>query len=150
MASASNVFVDTNVLLFAQDERVPDKRAAATRWLERCWRERLGRVSSQVLNELYANLRRVAPRLDVQHARAMVRIYRAWQPWPVDDATVDGAWSLQDRYSLSYWDALIVAAAQVQGCEILLSEDLQHDQQIDGVRVINPFLIGPDVLDASA
>ncbi len=134
------VFVDTNVLLYAQDPRDPVKQAAAVQWLTWCWHDRRGALSTQVLNELYANLRRVASRLPVTEARALVRRYRGWKCWVVDDATVDLAWLLQDRFSLSYWDALMVAAAQQMGCRYLLTEDLQHEQHFDNVQAINPFL----------
>ena len=66
----------------------------------------------------------------------------------LDTYTVDGAWDLQDRYPLSYWDALIVSSAHQQGCGFLLSEDLQHGQQIDAVRVLNPFESTPKDLPA--
>lgn len=147
MPSASIVFVDTNVLLYAQDPRSPDKQQRASGWLAACWRNTCGRISTQVLNELYVNLRRTAPRLAVDECRALVRRYRAWNPWTVDDSTVDIAWRLQDEASLSYWDALMVAAAQQQGCDALLTEDLQHDRQFAGVRILNPFITGPDWLD---
>ena len=147
MPSDSTVFVDTNVLLYAVDARDPGKQRAAQSWLLRCWQADCGRVSSQVLNELYANVRRVAPSLSAANARSVVREYRAWTPWIVDDDTVDAAWLLQDRFAFNYWDALMVAAAQEQGCKLLLTEDLQHDQKIDGLRIINPFVLGPDVLD---
>lgn len=148
MPSASTVFVDTNVLLYAQDPRDPDKRGRAETWLAWCWNFRRAHISTQVLNELYANLRRVAPQLPVEAARSLVRRYRAWNPWTVDDATVDIAWHLQDDHSLSYWDALMLAAARQQGCRFLLTEDLQHDQEIDGIRIIDPFLVGPDTVFA--
>lgn len=148
MPSGSTVFVDTNVLLYAQDPRVPAKKLAAEAWLARCWREARGRISSQVLHEFYANVRRLAPSLPVEESRVVVRRYRAWTPWPVDDVTVDLAWEIQDRWQLSIWDAMIVAAAQMQGCEVLLTEDLQHDQRIDKVRIVNPFMAGPELLDA--
>ena len=64
----------------------------------------------------------------------------------MDDSTVDRAWSLQDRFQFSYWDALMVAAAQQQGCATLLTEDLQHGLKVDHLRVINPFLSRPDEL----
>jgi predicted nucleic acid-binding protein len=149
MPSASTVFVDTNVLLYAQDPRDAQKKAVAQAWLQRCWRAGIGRISTQVMHELYANLRRVAPSLNVEDARAVLRRYRAWHPWVVDDATVDQAWHVQDRMNVSYWDALMVAAAQQQGCTLLLTEDLQHDQQIDSVRIVNPFVVGPELLDAA-
>jgi predicted nucleic acid-binding protein len=150
MPSDSTVFVDTNVLLYAQDLRVPEKRAQATAWLAQCWRAGRGRLSTQVLNELFVNLRRTAPQLDLGEGRALVRRYRAWQPLAVDDSTVDLAWTLQDRFALSYWDALMVAAAQQLGCRYLLTEDLQHGQRIDSLQILNPFLVGPEVLDAPA
>lgn len=147
MPSASTVFVDTNVLLYAVDPRQPDKQARAQAWLQHCWQRDCGRISTQVLHELFANLRRVAPALDVEEARRLVRGYRAWTPWIVDDETVDSAWQLQDRFAFSYWDALMVAAAQQQGCAVLLTEDLQHGQVIDQLRIVNPFLAGPEILD---
>lgn len=150
MRSASTVFVDTNVLLYAQDPRDPGKRVAAAGWLERCWREGSGRLSTQVLHEMYANLLRVAPSLGVPAARALVARYRAWRPWVVDDSTVDLAWQLQDRHAFHYWDALMIAAAQQQGCRWLLSEDLQHGQRIDELQVVNPFVAGPELLDTPA
>jgi predicted nucleic acid-binding protein len=148
MPSASTVFVDTNVLLYAQDPRDAGKQAKAAAWLEACWRRDAGRLSTQVLHELYVNLTRLAPKLGVAATRAVATRYRAWRPWLVDETTIDAAWDLQDRTSLAYWDALMVAAAQQQGCALLLTEDLQHDQRIDSLRIVNPFLVGPELLDA--
>lgn len=143
-------FVDTNVLLYCFDERDAVKRDRARSWIARCWERRCGRLSNQVLNEFYANARRkFADAISAGDARAEVRRYQLWQPWALDHATVETAWAVESRYGLTYWDALIVAAAQAQGCRFLLSEDLQHDQQIDRVRILNPFLVGPDVLDTA-
>jgi predicted nucleic acid-binding protein len=147
MPSDSTVFVDTNVLLYSRDPRRADKQAQAAAWLRACWERQVGRISSQVMHEFYANLRRLAPSLTAEEQRSVVREYRAWTPWLVEDDTVDLAWALQDRYPLSYWDALMVAAAIEQGCRYLLTEDLQHAQHLDSVQVLNPFLVGPEVLD---
>lgn len=148
MPSDSTVFVDTNVLLYAQDPRDPVKQQRAASWLDHCWRLQSGRISSQVLHELYANLRRAAPSLSVGDAREVVRLYRHWSSWDVDAATVDEAWLLQDRYGFHYWDALMLAAAHAQGCRWFLSEDLQHGQSIHRLTVINPFLASPEELGA--
>lgn len=151
MPSASTVFVDTNVLLYSEDGADPKKQQAAFEWLRALWLSRRGRVSGQVLNEFYVNAtRRIRPPMPAGDARAEVRRYQRWQPWQIDHATVETAWAIESRYRLSYWDALIVAAAQAQGCAYLLSEDLQHEQQIDSVKILNPFLVGPEVLDAPA
>ena len=56
-----------------------------------------------------------------------------------DLALIERAWRLQERYALSWWDALIVAAAQSSECAVLLTEDLQHGQRLGRSRVINPF-----------
>jgi predicted nucleic acid-binding protein len=66
-----------------------------------------------------------------------------WQPPHLDTYTVDGAWALQDRFVLSYWDALVVSSAQQQGCAYLLSEDM-NDQHFDSVQKINPFNCTPE------
>ncbi len=143
------VFVDTNVLLYSEDAAHAGKHGRARDWLRVLWLRRCGRVSGQVLNEFYVNAtRKLKPPMPAEDARAEVRRYQRWQPWANDHASVESAWALESRYQLNYWDALMVAAALQQGCDLLLTEDLQHDQQIDGVRVVNPFKAGPEVLDA--
>jgi predicted nucleic acid-binding protein len=150
MPNDSTVFVDTNVLLYAFDDRDAVKRGRSQRWLAWCWNTRRGRVSSQVVNEFYANaLRKFTVTLPKDKARAEVRRLWAWKPWLVDEDTVQDAWALQDRFPLNYWDALMIAAARQMACAFLLTEDLQHDQQIDGVHILNPFLADPEIVDAA-
>ena len=147
----TQIFLDTNVFLYGIDDRDADKRDRARAWIAACWQRRCGRLSTPVLNEFYVNVRRKFPRqLALGDARAEIRRYQHWRPWAVDHATVETAWAVESRYGLNYWDALMVASAQQQGCTLLLTEDLQHDQQIDGVRIINPFLVGPELLDAAS
>jgi predicted nucleic acid-binding protein len=147
----TSVFIDTNVLLYCFDDHDVPKRDKARAWITACWQQRCGRLSTQVLNEFYSNARRKFPTaISAGDARAEVRRYQRWQPWQIDHATMETAWAVESRYQLNYWDALIVAAAQAQGCVYLLSEDLQHGQQIDSVKILNPFLVGPEVLDAPA
>ena len=151
MTEVNPVFVDTNVLLYSEDAADAVKQARATAWLRELWLRRMGRISNQVLNEFYVNAtRKLQPPMPQGDARAEVRRYQRWQPWVLDHATVETAWSVQSRFQLSYWDALVVASAQAQGCRYLLSEDMQHMQVMDQVQVINPFLSGPEMLDAAA
>lgn len=143
----SAVFIDTNVLLYSVDEHDPGKKAKALAWLDMCWRKRCGRVSTQVLNEFYVNARRKFKSAAAgNEARAEVRRYQQWHPWIVDQATVETAWSVESRYRVHYWDALMVAAAQHQGCAVMLTEDLQHDQRMGDLRIVNPFRAGPETL----
>jgi predicted nucleic acid-binding protein len=145
------VFVDTNVLLYAFDEADPAKRDLSRAWLAACWRGRCGRLSTQVLNEFYSNARKkVAAAISAGDARSEVRRYQQWKPWLIDQATVETAWAVESRCGINYWDALLVAAAQHRGCTLLLTEDLQHDQRIDRLRIVNPFVVGPELLEAPA
>lgn len=151
MPSGSIVFVDTNVLLYADDGADPAKHQRAREWLAVLWVRRCGRLSTQVLNEYYVNAtRKLTPPIKQGDARAEVRRYQHWKPWQIDHQTVETAWAIEARFQLNYWDALIVASAQQQGCRYVLSEDLRHHQQIDSVQILDPFLSGPEVLDAPA
>jgi predicted nucleic acid-binding protein len=145
------VFVDTNVLLYAFDEADPAKRDLSRAWLAACWRGRCGRLSTQVLNEFYSNARKkFAAAISAGDARSEVRRYQQWKPWLIDQATVETAWAVESRCGINYWDALLVAAAQHLGCTLLLTEDLQHNQRIDRLRIVNPFVVGPELLEAPA
>ena len=146
------VFVDTNVLICAEDGAEADKQHSALAWIERLRRARSGRLSTQVLNEFYVNVtRKLKPAMPQGDARARVRRYAAgWNPWQIDHATVETAWAMEARHGLQYWDCLVLAAAQHSGCTLVLSEDMQHEGRYGAVQVINPFLasidevLGPD------
>ena len=141
------VFVDTNLLVYRYDTTEPDKQRWAERWLDHLWTEGTGRVSVQVLQELYSSLtRKLDLPMEAAEARSVVRSLLSWDPVPVEARTIEGAWLLHDRYSLSWWDALIVSAAQIAGCRHLLTEDISHGQDLDGVRVVDPFQTGPGEL----
>lgn len=141
------VFVDTNLLVYRFDTTEPEKQRRAELWHEHLWRERSGRLSIQVLQELYSSLtRKLDVPMEAAEARTAVQALLAWNPVPVTARTIEGAWRLEDRYSLSWWDALIVSAAQIAGCRHLLTEVLSHEQELDGVRVVDPFRVAPSEL----
>jgi predicted nucleic acid-binding protein len=143
-STTAPVFVDSNVLIYVRDSADADKQAQAAAWMTELWRSHRGRLSSQVLSEFYVNVtQKLRPGLDRETARADVRVLSAWQPIPLDEQVLDEAWHIQDRYGLSFWDALIVGAARVCGCGYVLTEDLQDGQDLAGVRVVNPFLHRP-------
>lgn len=143
------VFVDTNVLLYARDASEPSRQPLAQRWLDRLWEERTGRLSHQVLHEYYVTVtRKLKPGLTPEEARADVRDLLAWRPARMDAPMLEDAWWLETRFALSHWDALIVAAARALGCRHLLTEDLQHGQDLDGIMVVSPFRVEPDGLSS--
>jgi len=143
------IFVDTNVLVYALDRTAREKQRQAMGWMDGLWKKREGRISTQVLKEFYSTLtRKLRPGIDPVRARAEVEKFWAWNPIALDRAILAGAWQIQDRYGLSFWDCLIVASAAASGCAYLLTEDLQHDQDLGGIRVIDPFRVAPtDILD---
>jgi predicted nucleic acid-binding protein len=61
----------------------------------------------------------------------------------IDERIIERGWEIQDRYQLSFWDAMIVAAAKAASCQYLLTEDLQANQDLNGIRVVNPFEVEP-------
>ncbi len=139
------VFVDTNVFIYAVDQADLRKQQAARSWRAELWRSRCGRTSFQVLQEFFVNVTQKAL-WSREDARSEVRDLLAWNPVPVNAMTLEHGWKIQDRYKLSFWDALIVAAAKQALCGYLLTEDLQAGQDIDGVMVVNPFRSGFDTL----
>ena len=147
MPTASIVFVDTNVLLYADDTRDAFKQAQSRNWLLALLQRRSGRLSTQVLNEYYANVTRKL-KLPQGDARAKVRRFQLWQPWQIDHQTVETAWGIEARFGLSYWDSLIVAAAAQAGCTHVISEDMGHEQHYGAVQVINPFKADITMLDS--
>ena len=144
MNEDSSVFVDTNVLVYSRDGSEPVKQKQALAWMTFLWNKRNGRISYQVLQEFYVTVTvKLQPGLRVSTAREDVKALLAWDPLPVNGQMIKGAWELQDRFKLSWWDALIVSAAQTAQCQYLLTEDLQEAQDLGGVRVINPFQHSP-------
>ena len=136
------VFVDTNVLVYRHDAGSPAKRSRADAWYTLLWQQRSGRLSIQVLQELYATLTgRLKPGVAVPKAQQIVRVLAVWQPISIDVPVIERAWRIQERYLLSWWDSLIVAAAQAGNCRVLLTEDLQHGQLFGSMQVIDPFAL---------
>ena len=139
------VFVDTNVLIYAVDTFDRKKHLAARTWRAEPWKSQRGRLSFQVLQEFFAKVTQKWPAAR-DAARAEIRDLLKWKPVVVDDVVIERGWKIQDRYMLSFWDSLIVAAARQLSCGYLLTEDLQAGQEIDGVLVVNPFAVTMDAL----
>ena len=141
------VFIDTNVLVYSRDASEPQKQAQAMVWMAHLWKNRVGRLSFQVLQEFFVTVtEKLTPGLDSENARRDVRSLLAWHPIHVDGRVLEGAWFIQDQHKVSWWDALILSAAQVAGCRYLLSEDLQENQELGDLRIVNPFRTAPESL----
>jgi predicted nucleic acid-binding protein len=133
-------FVDTNILMYAHDASAGEKHERAKALVEELWRDRTGVVSTQVLQELSVNLRKKTRRpLDAKATREIVADYLAWQVVVNGGESILEALDLEARYHISFWDAMIVQAAQGSGAEVLYSEDLSDGQAYGSVRVVNPL-----------
>lgn len=133
-------FVDTNVLLYAIS-RHPAEAAKAERALSLLNEPSLA-LSVQVLQEFYVQSTRESRSVRLTHQEA-IELIDCWLRFPVQQHTVplmQAAFASRVRFRVSYWDAAIVEAARALGCDVVLSEDLQHGQNFDGVRVVDPFL----------
>jgi predicted nucleic acid-binding protein len=136
---SAEVFVDTNLLFYANTDSPDPRHARARELVESLWSEAgKAAISVQVLQELHVNLIRkagLAPSLSWQR----VSDYLAWKVIDNDRALLASAFEIQSRWKLSYWDSLIVAAAHRSGAHVLWSEDLADGQRYDDVRVVNPL-----------
>ena len=136
--------VDTTILMYAHDTAAGEKHERARALVEELWRDRTGVVSTQVLQELIVNLRRKAAKpLDSAAAREVVVDYLAWQVVVNSGESILHALDLEQRYRISFWDALIVHAAEVSGASVLYSEDLSNGQRYGAVTVVNPLIPKP-------
>jgi predicted nucleic acid-binding protein len=133
-------FVDTNILMYAHDAAAGEKHQQAKALVENLWQTRSGVVSTQVLQELAVNLRRKAKKpLDARTTREVVSDYLAWHVVVNDGDSILEALDFEARHRISFWDALLIQAANTSGAEILYSEDLSDGHRYGAVRVVNPF-----------
>ena len=134
-------FVDTNILVYAYDRGAGVKHERALKLVEGLWQDGNGAISTQVLQEFYVNVRRKAQQpISPQEARSLIGDYLTWKPIVNDGDAVLEAIDAEGRYKLSFWDALVVVAAQKSGASIIYSEDFNHGRQFGSVRIENPFV----------
>ena len=130
---------DTNILIYAADTS-PEERHKRARAAEVLKEEELC-LSVQVFQEFYHQATRTMGRLRMTHEQALSFLdsFMGLPIVPVTSELFNRAVQVADRYRISYWDAAILAAAGMQGCDAVYSEDLNENQSYDGVLVINPF-----------
>lgn len=134
----AKVFFDTNVLVYAAVGTGKDE-SKRKRALDLIQSEDFG-TSAQVLQEFFVTVVRKASRpLSAAQALEWIEQWAAFPCQPIDRELVQIAVGLSERFTISYWDAAILAAAEALGSRIVYSEDLNDGQQYGEVRVINPF-----------
>jgi predicted nucleic acid-binding protein len=133
-------FVDTNILVYAHDVSAGPKHVRARTLVEELWTSGRGVLSTQVLQELCINVRRKAKHpLSLKETRRLLDDYLTWEIVVNDTSSVVQALGFEERYRVSFWDALILQAAEAAGVDVLFSEDLSAGQKYGSFRVENPF-----------
>jgi predicted nucleic acid-binding protein len=137
---SAKTFIDTNILVYAHDVDAGQKHQVARDILWDLSQHRSGVLSMQVLQEFYVNVtRKIATPLSKPEARAIIEDFAHWCI-ATSPADIRQAFLIEDRATISFWDALIVAAAVKAGAARILSEDMNHGQSIAGVVIENPFV----------
>ncbi len=135
-------FLDTNVLVYAYDKDALGKQEVARTLLRKALVDDNAVVSSQVLSEFFfAVTRRIPVPLTIDAAQQAIAALQGLPVVAVDGVMVDRAIDTHRQYQISYWDGLIIAAAERAECMTLLSEDLSAGQAYHGLRVENPFAL---------
>jgi len=134
-------FVDTNVLIYAYDIDAKAKHDIAAARIKQLWQTKTGIISTQVLQEFYVNItRKISNPFSLTKAQTVLKRYLSWQVVTNTPEMILFASEIQACHLLSFWDALIIAAAKQGGAKTILTEDLNHGQLIEDIRIENPFL----------
>ena len=134
-------FVDTNILVYAQDLAAGEKYSWAHALMVELWEERKGVISTQVLQELYIALRhRMKSPVSAVEAANILRDYSEWQVVINNRESIFRAIEIEGRYKISFWDALILQAAERAEARTVYSEDLSHGSKYAGIMVVNPLI----------
>ncbi len=132
-------FFDTNVLIYTDDRSSPAKQRRALNLVAEYRRARTGVVSLQILQEYFVTATRKL-HVDAAVIRRKVELLAEFDVVVPELADVLAAIDLHRLHGFSFWDALVVRAAKQAGCSVLFSEDMQGAREIDGVRIVNPFV----------
>lgn len=139
MTAAEKTFIDTNILVYAYDNQDITKHTIAHNLFKEYWKEPpFPSISIQVLQECFINLTKKNVPADT--VALIVESFLEWNVINNDAKILKEGIVLSQQMSISFWDALIVAAAKAAGARYLLSEDLAHKHIYAGITVINPFI----------
>jgi predicted nucleic acid-binding protein len=131
-------FFDTNVLAYADDKATPAKQKVAIELVAKHRRAGTGVLSLQVLQEYFVTATKKL-HIDPGIARRKVELLAEFDVVAPDLGDILAAIDLHRLHGFSFWDALVLQTAKQSGCSTLFSEDMRHGQEIDGVRIVNPF-----------
>ena len=135
------IFLDTNILLYAHDIDAGKKHSIAKNVVKELWENRTGVLSTQVLQEFYINVtKKILNPISPLEAREVIRSYACWEIKENTTISIIRASEIEEKYHISFWDALIIVAAYTAKVDKILTEDLNAGQIIEGIIIENPFV----------
>jgi predicted nucleic acid-binding protein len=135
----SKIFIDTNILVYGMDRHTPEKRDKCRSLLKKVANEFTGVISTQVMQEFYvASTQKL--KADPLTVKDILHAMQRFEVVVITPEIIKEAIDCSIIARISFWDALIVTAAESARCEKLWSEDLNNGQIIRGVRIENPLL----------
>lgn len=133
-------FFDTNIIVYAYDNHFPDKQQQAREIIISAVKNGTGVLSTQVLGEFFTVItRKIKMPISVRNARDIIQYMGSMPVQEIDLLIVKRAIDTLEQYKISYWDSLIIAAAERAQCKCILSEDFNAGQQYHGIEITNPF-----------
>lgn len=137
----AKVFLDTNIIVYAYDAGHREKQNIAQAILFESIENETGIISVQVLGEFFTVVtRKIKQPMPVVEAANIIELLCIMNIVDIDESLVRRALDTVATYQISYWDSLIIAAAERSGCQHIYSEDLNHNQLYYDVQVVNPFI----------
>jgi predicted nucleic acid-binding protein len=131
-------FIDTNILVYAEASDEPAKQKVALALLKQLYEDTSGVLSTQVLQE-YCNVALKKLKLSPQYIRAQLDLYEQFEVIQVTPAIIRAALDIHQTRSVAFYDAIVLASAQIAGCSVLFSEDMNAGELSGSVRIRNPF-----------
>lgn len=140
MKDTNKVFFDSNILIYFADKRDARKQAIADKLIKSASENENGIISTQSLQEFYnATTKKLlcTPQKAKEYAKNFADSFNVYQIAP---EMIFNAIDISIKNQLSFWDSLIISAAEEAGCVIVYSEDLNDGQIINGIKILNPFM----------
>ncbi|MFH1287084.1 MAG: PIN domain-containing protein [bacterium] len=137
----NKTFLDTNILVYSHDISAGHKHSIACGIIRDLWENRLGVISTQVLQEFFITVtKKISSPLDKKIAKEIVRDLMEWDVVINDKESILDSIDIHSKYKYSFWDSMIIQAAARGGAKILFSEDMSDSRIVNGVKIINPFV----------
>jgi len=135
-----NIFVDTNIIVYAYDASSGEKHSKALKIMKDLWGTGNGITSTQVLQEFFVSVTgKIAKPLSIITAKEIVKDFLKWKTVIINGEIILEAIDIHNERRYSFWNSLIIVSAIAGGAETLLSEDLSDKHKIKGIVIKNPF-----------